>query len=335
MVTNNNGTPDMRDVGCEILKRSVLILLPLIFLFQLSGNGQQSAYDMAVLNYIMTYSPIAIQEMKIYRIPASITLAQGIFESNAGRSSLATEANNHFGIKCHKEWTGTTFTQDDETKNECFRKYDCAEESFRDHSWFLTQRDRYKQLFLLEITDYKGWAYGLKAAGYATNPDYPTLLIKTIENYSLYKFDNPEYTFTFPDSLQVKKDTILQIAKEERFRKLSDGPARHTIFTVNDLKLTMALKGDTWQKLSKLFKVSHKKLLAYNDLKPNAKLATGQIIFLEAKKKKAALSWYYIQSGETMYMVSQYYGIQLKYLYKLNGMKPGQPVKPETRLKLR
>ena len=121
---------------------------------------------------------LQIREMMEYRIPASIILAQGIYESNAGRSPLSTEANNHFGIKCHKDWTGNTYTQDDETKNECFRKYNSPEESFRDHSLYLSRQDRYKPLFNLEITDYKGWANGLKSCGYATNPQYAAHLIK-------------------------------------------------------------------------------------------------------------------------------------------------------------
>jgi hypothetical protein len=307
----------------------------LFFLMILPGMGycQKTEYDIAVVKYIVTYSQIAIQEMKIYKIPASITLAQGIFESNAGRSKLAMEANNHFGIKCHKEWTGDTFIQDDETKNECFRKYDNPNESFRDHSWFLSQRDRYKSLFLLDIRDYKGWAWGLKVAGYATNPKYPELLIKAIETYELFKFDDPDYAGTFADTAGVSHDSLPPGKKNGNPAK----PAvpEHLISTINNLKLTFAIKGDTWNEISRVFEVPVRKLYRYNDLEKGAKLVPGQLVYLEKKRRKGADSWHIVKSGETMYTVSQLNGIQLKRLYKLNHMQPGKPVKPGQKLLLR
>jgi hypothetical protein len=299
------------------------------------GLSQQAEYDAAVIKYIVTYGQIAVREMKIYRIPASITLAQGIFESNAGRSNLAVEANNHFGIKCHKEWTGERYYQDDETKNECFRKYDNPEESFRDHSWFLSQRDRYKSLFSLDIRDYKGWAIGLKVAGYATNPKYAELLIKAIENYELFKFDDPGYNGVFIDSVQIVKDTSLPKPKTPLAVVLSEGPKKHIIYTVNNLKLTIALKGDTWNEISRLFDISERKLYKYNDLKKGARMVSGQMVYLEKKRKTGAASWHIVKPGETMYTISQMNGIQLKKLYKLNEMKPGSPVKQGKKLLLR
>jgi hypothetical protein len=306
-----------------------LILLPGI------GYGQKTDYDAAVIKYIVTYSQVAIQEMKIYKIPASITLAQGIFESDAGRSRLAVEANNHFGIKCHKEWNGDTFIKDDETKNECFRKYDNPDESFRDHSWFLTQRDRYKSLFLLDIKDYKGWAWGLKIAGYATNPKYPELLIKTIETYELFKFDEPGYSDTFADTLEVTEDTLPTGKRISRYEELSPGPGHHMIYTINNLKLTIAVKEDTWDEISRLFKVPVRKLYFYNDLKKGAKLVSGQLVYLEKKRRKGAASWHIVKPGETMYTISQLNGIQLNRLYRLNDMKPGKPVRSGQKLSLR
>jgi hypothetical protein len=306
-----------------------------LFCFHGIGLGQQAEYDAAVIKYIVTYGQIAVREMKIYRIPASITLAQGIFESNAGRSKLAVEANNHFGIKCHKEWTGEKYYQDDETKNECFRKYDNPEESFRDHSWFLSQRDRYKSLFSLDIRDYKGWAVGLKVAGYATNPKYAELLIKAIENYELFKFDDPGYNSVFIDSVQIVMDTALPKPKTPLAVVLSEGPKKHTIFTINNLKLTIALKGDTWNEISRLFDISERKLYKYNDLKKGARMVSGQMVYLEKKRKKGAASWHIVKPGETMYTISQQNGIQLKKLYKLNSMKPGSPVKQGKKLLLR
>jgi Mannosyl-glycoprotein endo-beta-N-acetylglucosaminidase/LysM domain len=315
------------------MKFRILVL----FLLFLPGIGicQNAEYDAAVIKYIMTYHTIAVQEMKIYRIPASITLAQGIFESDAGRSKLAVEANNHFGIKCHKEWEGDTYIKDDETKNECFRKYDNPNESFRDHSWFLSQRDRYKSLFLLDIKDYKGWAFGLKVAGYATNPKYPELLIKTIETYELFNFDNPDYTSIFIDSLREKKDSVQSEGKISQFEILSKGPDHHKIYTINNLKLTIAVKGDTWNEISRLFKLPVRKLYKYNDLKKGARLVSGQIVFLEKKRRKGFASWHIIKPGETMYMISQQNGIQLKRLYKLNGMKSGKYIRSGQKLLLR
>jgi len=168
------------------MKRGLLITGILILAFQFPGFSQKK---ITVEEYIDKYQDLAISEMKKHRIPASIKMAQAILESGSGNSELAVKANNHFGIKCHKGWTGKTYHKDDDEKDECFRKYKSPEDSYRDHSHFLTSRDRYKSLFDLEITDYKGWAYGLKQAGYATNPRYPELLIRIIEVNGLTRLD--------------------------------------------------------------------------------------------------------------------------------------------------
>lgn len=167
------------------MKKSILVSLLSVFAI---GICAQSV-NQTTLRYIETYRQIAIEQEQEHSIPAAITLAQGILESASGTSTLAKEANNHFGIKCHGDWTGETFFKDDDKKNECFRSYPSAEESFEDHSHFLKKK-RYADLFKLDITDYKGWAKGLKQAGYATNPDYPKLLIDIIELYGLDKLDS-------------------------------------------------------------------------------------------------------------------------------------------------
>jgi flagellum-specific peptidoglycan hydrolase FlgJ len=143
------------------------------------------------LEYIDRFKDIAVQEMNTYGIPASITLAQGLFESGAGNSDLARVANNHFGIKCGMSWSGESYYKDDDAVNDCFRVYSNPEDSFRDHSEFLKKKN-YALLFELDKNDYKGWAYGLKAAGYATNPKYPQLLINIIVKYNLDQYDRPE-----------------------------------------------------------------------------------------------------------------------------------------------
>ena len=172
-------------------------------------------HKISVEDYILNYKDVAIDKMRVYGIPASITLAQGILESGSGNSELARKANNHFGIKCHKDWKGKTFHMDDDAKNECFRKYKSPDESYRDHSLFLTTRDRYADLFELDITDYRGWARGLKKAGYATNPKYPQLLIKIIEENRLYEFDigiTPDYLLATKSNLPVSSGTRPVIA---------------------------------------------------------------------------------------------------------------------------
>ncbi|MBC8510301.1 MAG: glucosaminidase domain-containing protein [Cryomorphaceae bacterium] len=166
------------------MKKFLLIL----FLFSSFWGFSQSKTE----NYISEYSSAAVDEMNRYSIPASITLAQGILESGNGESRLATEGNNHFGIKCHSNWNGKTIIEDDDEKGECFRKYDKVTDSYRDHSLFLTERGRYSFLFEYKKSDYKKWAKGLKKAGYATNPNYPTLLIDLIERYELYTYDKGE-----------------------------------------------------------------------------------------------------------------------------------------------
>src|SRR6185295_1956858 len=169
-------------------KLTYLVAAVLLQFLALSVNAQQT-YDEQVEQYIAQYKPIAIEEMQRMGIPASITLAQGIVESNAGLSPLATEANNHFGIKCHDDWKGATFKYDDDRKNECFRKYNSAAESFKDHSDFLKNKQRYAVLFTYDPLDYKAWAKGLKACGYATNPQYAKVLINCVEGYDLHQWD--------------------------------------------------------------------------------------------------------------------------------------------------
>ena len=156
----------------------------------------QSYTQADIYNYIDTYASVAVEKMNQHGIPASITLAQGILESGAGQSDLAKFANNHFGIKCHNDWSGQTYHKDDDAKDECFRKYKSPQESFEDHSHFL-KKNRYAELFTLERTDYKAWAKGLKKAGYATNPQYAERLVKIIEDYQLYRFDNNTYIYLY------------------------------------------------------------------------------------------------------------------------------------------
>jgi flagellum-specific peptidoglycan hydrolase FlgJ len=215
------------------------------------------------LEYIERFKAIAIQEMNTYGIPASITLAQGLFESGSGNSELAKVANNHFGIKCGSTWAGESYYKDDDNVNDCFRVYSNPEESFRDHSEFLKKRN-YARLFELDKNDFKGWAYGLKAAGYATNPKYPQLLLNIIEKYNLDQYDRPE-------------GEIAKIKREDRvLGEINENPAGDVISKVSpDTKIYTVKQGDTLYNISKRFDITVDELKALNNMGAN-NLKIGQ-----------------------------------------------------------
>lgn len=315
----------MRRLACFFL---------LILFYTCQVSAQRIGYNDAVNRYILKYKDIAIKEMKDYRIPASITLAQGILESDAGRSVLAVEANNHFGIKCHKGWSGMTFYQDDDTKDECFRKYNDPVDSYRDHSSFLTQRDRYKGLFDLEITDYKGWATGLKSAGYATNPAYAGMLIRTIETFTLDRFDRDQPVLVTGDSL----DDLENPAKQLWLRRLvlaGKGGGNRNIFENNRLRMIVARKDDDVYVISRDLNIPVGRLLKYNELPYATALRPGQIVYLEHKRRKGAAGYHKVMRGDDLYAVSQLYGVKLKLLYKRNDLQPGVEPKEGVILRLR
>lgn len=260
----------------------------------------------AYQQYIDKYQSAAIDQMRRYKIPASITLAQALLESGAGNSYLATKANNHFGIKVGVGWKGSYVKRDDDKKGEHFRKYKSVAESYEDHSQFLL-RDRYKRLFLLDPLDYKGWARGLKACGYATLPTYAERLITIIETYELHLFDEDHYGIR----PRRKKEMATQIEVP-----------RHPVVSVNGISCIIARQGDTWKALAKETKVSKRKLLSCNEADEDFTIPAGMHIFLAKKAKKAEAkykdTWHKVKPGESMYSISQYYGIRLKNLYKMN-----------------
>jgi uncharacterized FlgJ-related protein len=288
--------------------------------------------------YIELYKDIAIEKMNMYNIPASITLAQGILESGHGNSKLAKKANNHFGIKCHKEWNGKTFHIDDDAKNECFRKYKSPHDSFKDHSDFLSSRDRYSFLFELDINDYKGWAKGLKKAGYATNPKYPQLLINIIEEFSLYEHDKYyNKDFASLQKLQATKDVSYRKKNNspDDFELLTIGAANRKIYINNSVKLIFAKKGDDFYKIAQDFNIYTWQVYKYNDLKKKDNIREGQMIYLEAKKNKGNKPCHIVQPGETLYDISQLYGIKLKQLSKYNTLYKNARLYPDQKIKLR
>ena len=293
------------------MKKLKLFLILIISCLTLQSQTRNKQYE----DYIKKYRELAVEEMKKYHIPASITLAQGLLESGAGQSTLARKSNNHFGIKCGSDWTGKTVSHDDDARGECFRAYKHPKESFEDHSKFLAGRSRYASLFKLKITDYKGWARGLKKAGYATNPRYADQLIGIIELYGLHQYDT--------------KDGL---------KWMKENPNPHQPYIANGLLYIVVRAGDSWKSISKEFNVSQSKLRKYNDLYKGYALQVGDILYLEKKNKKADKEHivHVLRAGESMYSISQKYGIRLKNLYKLNKMDENDPA-PEvgTILRLR
>lgn len=290
---------------------------------------------MSTPDYVAKYKDIAIKKQKKYGIPASITLAQGILESGNGNSKLARKANNHFGIKCHKGWSGKTYHMDDDAKNECFRKYKKAEDSYRDHSEFLTQRGRYSFLFDYETTDYKKWAHGLKKAGYATNPKYPQLLIKIIEKYHLNKYDK-KYKKKQGKKKDIEKVTFAAVSTAD-FKQIDSWSSGRKIYMNNGVKLIIIEKGDTFNGLADEFEIYRWQFKKYNELDKKHVLKIGEVIYLEKKKRKADKKYkiHVVNAGETMHFISQLYGITLKRLYKLNNLPQGVQLEVGTKLKLR
>jgi LysM repeat protein len=283
-----------------------------------------------VEKYINTYAALAVEEMQKYGIPASITLAQGILESGSGNSELSVKANNHFGIKCHRGWKGKTFYMDDDARNECFRKYSSPVESYRDHSKFLSSRDRYAFLFELEITDYKSWARGLKKAGYATNPRYADLLIRIIEENELYRFDDGV----------MHPPVILSEAKDHEGPAYdlqlvgTDGDNRE-IYENNRVKCIIAREGDTWYGVAGEFGIYGWQVRKYNELSKKDTIWPGEVIYLERKRGKAEEDTHLVQEGQTMRNISQYFGVKLNALYRKNQMDKGSEAVPGTVLKLK
>lgn len=306
----------------------------------ISGQAQLPEKRISKSEYIEIYKDIAMQEMKDYRIPASITLAQGILESASGNSELARKANNHFGIKCHLEWDGKTFIMDDDRANECFRVYENPLESYKDHSVFLATRDRYARLFDLDILDYKGWAKGLKEAGYATNPRYPELLVNIIEEFELFNYDRLVVDGGFaynPVNVTSKEVTYRPRNKnEEDFEPIYIGPDGRQVYENNGIKFTHARKGDDFFTIAQDFAIYTWQIYKYNDLDKKDELKENQIVYLQKKKNNSSeADWHKVEFYETMYDISQMYGIKLKKLYKYNNMQPGQEPDPGQKIKLR
>ena len=298
------------------------LFLVISFLLSVSLQAQVS-WNQRYQQYIDQYKDIAIEQMHKWKIPASITLAQGLFESGAGQSELTRKGNNHFGIKCHG-WTGRTIYHDDDRRNECFRAYRSAYESYEDHSRYLASSQRYRSLFRLKTTDYKGWARGLKAAGYATNPRYADKLIEIIQLYKLYRYDSSKgydkYMF-------------------EHTKSATNGMPLHAMRMYNKNYYVIARSGDTFRSIAAEIGISYRKLAKYNERGKNDPIEEGEIIWLKKKQTKAPKDYkgrlHYVREGESMYTIAQKYGIRVRSLYRMNHLKPSYQIQVGDALKLR
>lgn len=313
----------------------ILVLSPIVMMAQ----SRQADYEA----YIRQYRKLALIEQQKYGIPASITMAQGLLESRAGKSVLATTANNHFGIKC-SDWTGPHVYQDDDVKHECFRKYPSVYASYEDHSKFLLTRSRYSSLFLLPETDYKGWAEGLQNAGYATSRTYATNLIQIIQLYNLNQLDkegvhmqlasrhHPIDNKTIDEALADSSSVF-----SSRFGVI-EAPFTHKVYKNNGIKYVISAPGDTYHSIAKEFNLLTCILRYRNEVDKNYALQPGEVVYLGGKKNHASLSvpaTHQILPGESMYSISQYYGIKIKKLYAMNDIPYGTPAQTGRVLRLR
>jgi len=312
------------------LLRSILLLQLLLapyFLF-----AQTPVAKISVNEYIDKYKEIAVREMLQNKIPASITLGQGILESESGNSALSIGSNNHFGIKCHLDWSGETFIHDDDLKNECFRKYITVEESYLDHSRFLLSRNWYKPLFELKINDYRGWARGLKKAGYATDKHYAEKLIKIIEENDLSAYDVATDLAALPDRNPRKAASAQTITTSPITIERLPG---YDVQINNERKFIVAKKGDSISKLAKQFEMKEWQFYKYNDLPKGAKLKAGEIVYLQPKRNHAKTDYHIVKNGEDMRSISQIYCVKLNRLYENNLMSYGTQPKQGEKIFLR
>ena len=322
-----------------MMRRCLILVLCVLFLPAAYAQNLQQ-------KYIETYADVAVQEMYRSGVPASITLAQGMLESGNGRSTLAVKANNHFGIKCHNGWKGGRVYHDDDAKGECFRKYGHAYESYRDHSDFLRYRDRYKFLFDLKSTDYKGWAYGLKKAGYATDPGYATKLIKLIEEYKLYEYDTKTASFGAAGESSGKKKarpmppSVIEQAvpvSKDVVKKSFQFTITREMYSKNGVPFIYSSEGETYESIADAYGLFVKELLKFNDLSEAERLFPGTVVYLQAKKKIAAkgLEMHILEKGETLWQLAQRYAVKMKHIYKLNGWKDDYVPREGESVKLR
>jgi hypothetical protein len=290
-----------------------LLLASCSVMQQTAAVPSQAQSKDAFANYIARYGNLAVDQMKKYGIPASITLAQGLLESDAGRSTLAVKCNNHFGIKCHSDWTGRKMYHDDDARQECFRCYSDADDSYRDHSLFLVNGSRYQSLFKLSVTDYKGWAKGLKAAGYATSPTYADKLIEIIERYGLDRYD--------------KSGGV----------RLKPGQIPHQPMLVNGQRCVRLREGETLKDIAREYGMQLSLLRRFNEAERKFVPPAGTLIYLERKKSRADREHrtYVVKKGDSLWSISQQFGVKMRPLANRNHLSQDNPLSVGMTLLLR
>lgn len=309
--------------------RHLFLFLFLLFIGCRCAAIAQSSSDIQA--YISKYKQIALEQERMYGIPASITLAQGILESGAGKSELTRNSNNHFGIKALGGWTGKIYlTWDDETEKSHFRCYDSADESFKDHSEFLKNNSRYRDLFDKSVYDYRGWANGLQRAGYATATNYAKALIGYIDAYQLYEVNGGVKlragktitivrTITKEELLEMK-DLQLDDSEISEEQESVTNTIQKYVVEINDIRCTILYPGETLSSIAMKYDISKAKLLDFNETTSEEDLKEGDIIFLDKKKNKyqGAQDYYRVKDGDTLYGISQQFGIKIASLTKMN-----------------
>ncbi|HEY5406196.1 MAG TPA: glucosaminidase domain-containing protein [Ginsengibacter sp.] len=311
-----------------------------LFLVSIFSSHIVGAQNITVAQYVTQYKDIAISEMKRMGVPAAISLAQGILETENGNSDLVKKSNNHFGIKCKSTWTAETVTHDDDAPGECFRAYKTAEDSYRDHSNFLRGSSRYAFLFKLDPRDYKAWAYGLRKAGYATNPQYPEILIKNIEDNNLQQYtlqaanEVPVYDASkYSNDPEDKNQSEILTSMEQEASDLEiTKPAK---LTINGCKALFVSKGTSLLLIATQNNINLNRLLEINDLQRDGLLEKDQYIFLEKKQKQGDKDYYIVQQNESLYDVAQKNGVILQSLYDYNNISSADNIYPGTKILLR
>ena len=319
----------------RIVFRGFFILLLVSSLLTASAQSRRTRQTRE--EYIERYKHIAIDHMERYGIPASITMAQGILESDCGNSALSRSSNNHFGIKCKRNWTGARAYHDDDAKGECFRAYSSVEDSYLDHAEFLDQQPRYDSLFAYSATDYRSWARGLKAAGYATAPDYAERLVRIIEESKLYLLDRPNGDCLYakrdeqPDEWFTAESSVSTVVTEsgidpDNYRVTINAHEGYNIYVTNGVHYILAKENDTFENIGSKFRISARNLRKFNDLKePAAQPMTGEVVYIARKKSR----WEEVapearcQEGDTAYAIGQRYAIRTRSIEKLNRLNKG------------
>lgn len=296
-------------------------------------NGQKISQE----EYIIKYKNLAISEMYRSGIPASITLAQGILETESGNSQLVLRSNNHFGIKCKSNWNGPSVSHDDDERDECFRAYGSAEESYRDHSDFLKNSPRYAFLFSYDPTNYKDWAYGLKQAGYATNPRYPEMLIKFIETNNLQQFDTAEILLASNTDKEPSYEVFNNIVPkiEAQTNKKTPVYLAFSNYVINGSKAIFAPEGTSLLAIASKQKIHLSKLLEINDLKRDGLLKRDQFVFLEKKAPQGENDFYIVEEVETAYDVAQKNGVLLQSILVYNKIGENDLLQPGKKIYLK